>query len=184
MSHFKPKSRSNLALLWRERPRGNSNLIPFASVDNSFEAYIHYDVLHLTLEASKNASPHEIIGLLAGRACQDAYSSYTIIMAAEVARINEIEATPNEVYISSGGYAELRNRLEINQPVLEILGWFHSHLSSPPIPSDEDLIEQSTWTDHNNIALVVSLISESESFGVFQGPEAIPLFCQIAPLAL
>ncbi len=138
--------------------------------------YLDKAVLELIFKASQNAAPRETMGLLAGRACQDEYGSYTIIIAAEVAQSGEIEATETEVYISGQAYAQLRSQLEKNNPVLEILGWFHSHTSSSPILSDEDLIEQSTWTDHNNVAIVVSLISESEPFGVFHGPEAVPLF--------
>lgn len=167
-------------MLWRERPSNNPKLVSFTSINNSFEVYIQENVLQLTFEASLSAAPKETIGLLAGRICQDAYGSYTIVIAAEVAHNAEVEATASEIYISSNSYAQLRSRLEMNHPILETIGWFHSHTTSLPIPSDEDLIEQSTWTDHNNVALIVSLISESERFGLFLGPDAIPLFCRVS----
>ena len=180
MGHFRPKSRSSIGLLWRERPSNNLKLVPFTSVDNSFEVYIQENVLQLTLDASLSATPKEAIGLLAGRVCQDAYGSYTVVIAAEVAHNDEVEATASEIYISSNSYSQLRSRLETNHPILETIGWFHSHTTSPPIPSNEDLIEQSTWTDRNNVALIVSLVSERERFGLFLGPEAIPLFCRVS----
>lgn len=176
MEHFKPKSRSNLSLLWRDRPPNNCNLTSFASPNHDFEVFIDNQVLNLSLQASQNAAPHETIGLLAGRVCQDARGSYTVILAMEAAKDNEIEATPIDVHISSKSYAQLRSRLELNYPVLETVGWFHSHPLSSPILSEEDIVEQSTWTDRNHVALVVSLTGRTEVFGVFYGPEAFPLF--------
>jgi proteasome lid subunit RPN8/RPN11 len=178
MNHFKPKRRSNLASLWRERPRENTSLVLFSSVKDNFEVYIHNAVLDLTFEAGLSALPHETMGLIAGRVCQDSCGLYAVVMAAEAAWREEIKATPSDVYISSGGYTQLRNRLELVHPVLEILGWFHSHPLLPPTPSSEDLIEQRTWTDHNSISLIVSLISECERFGVFHGPQSIPLLAK------
>lgn len=176
MNRFRPKSRSSLALLWRDRPLSNSRLVRFGSIVNNFEVYLHNGVLIQTLEDCQRELPNETIGLLAGRTCQDADGLYTVVTAAEAALSNEIEASPAEVRISSTGYAQLRGRLETNHPVLEVVGWFHSHPLSQAILSNEDLVEQSTWTDNTNVALVVSLISKGERFGMFHGPDAIPLF--------
>jgi proteasome lid subunit RPN8/RPN11 len=176
MNRFRPKSRSSLALLWRDRPLSNSRLLGFASIVSNFEVYLQKEVLIQTFEVSQKALPNETIGLLAGRTCQDAHGPYTVVTAAEAALSDEIVATPIEVRISSQGYAQLRSRLEANHPVLEVVGWFHSHPLSQSILSNEDLVEQLTWTDNANVALVVSLVSQSERFGLFHGPDAVPLF--------
>jgi proteasome lid subunit RPN8/RPN11 len=176
LNRFRPKSRSSVALLWRDRPVSNSSLVGFASIASNFEVYLQNEVLTKTLEVCKNALPNETIGLLAGRTCQDSHGPYTVITAAEAALGDEIESTPAEVRISGAGYAQLRGRLETSHPVLEVIGWFHSHPLTQPLLSKEDLIEQLTWTDNTNIALVVSLVSDGERFGLFHGPDAVLLF--------
>ena len=181
MDRFRPKRRSSLALLWRDRPISNPRFVRFVAIAGIAEAYVQDYVLVQAFQHSEGAMPNETIGLLAGRTCQDATGPYTIITATEAPRSDEVESSPSEVRISSKGYAQLPERLGLNHPVLEVVGWFHSHPSSYPIPSNEDLVEQSTWTDASSVALIVSLVSKHERFGVFQGPDAIPLFQLTSP---
>jgi proteasome lid subunit RPN8/RPN11 len=173
---FSPKLKAGATLLWRDRPSQDPRFICFASLASSFEVYFQHDVLQEALEHCRRALPRETIGLLAGRPCQDARSPFTVVTAIEAAAAAEIQSTPSEVHLSGQGYANLRRRLEMNYPVLEVVGWFHSHPLSAPILSSEDLVEQSTWTDDNAVALVVSLISQVKRFGVFHGPDGVPLF--------
>jgi proteasome lid subunit RPN8/RPN11 len=173
---FRSKHKTGATLLWRNRPPQDPRFFCFASLASSFEVYFQHDVLQNALEHCQRALPKETIGLLAGRPCQDARGAFTVVTGIEAASAAEIQSTPSEVHLSGQGYANLRGRLEMNYPVLEVVGWFHSHPLSAPILSSEDLVEQSTWTDDNAVALVVSLMSQVKRFGVFHGSDGIPLF--------
>ena len=178
MSYFKPKNWIRPSLLWRERPRGNTDYIRFSLTRGGFEVFIHKDVLEITYRFAVESLPNEIIGLLAGRTCQDAQGSYTVVAAAEAAKSVEIYQAPDRVHISAKNYGRVRQRLEKVHPILEIIGWFHSHPILPPRFSPEDIQEQSTWTDVNHIALVISCGPGTERFGVYHGPNSTEMFRQ------
>ena len=88
----------------------------------------------------------------------------------------EVNATPDYVRVSAEDYARLRRRLEKSHPILEMVGWFHSHPTLPPQLSLDDRQEQLTWTDMNHVALVVSCGSSGARFGVYHGPNSIQMF--------
>jgi proteasome lid subunit RPN8/RPN11 len=178
MSYFKPKTWVRPSLLWRERPLGNSNYIRFSLEAGGFEAFIRKDILEITFRLALDALPNETIGLLAGRTCQDILGSYTIVHAVEGAKSEEAHKTPHRVRISAEDYARVRQRLEKAHPVLEMIGWFHSHPTLPPQLSLEDRQEQSTWTDINHVALIVSCGPGEERFGVYHGPQSTQMFRQ------
>jgi proteasome lid subunit RPN8/RPN11 len=178
MSYLKPKKWVRPSLLWRERPRGNSDYIRFSLTTGVFEAFIRKDVLETAYQVALEALPNETMGLLAGRVCQDAQGRYTLVHAAEGANSDEVYSTPNRVRISAKDYATVRQRLERAHPALEMVGWFHSHPTLQPQFSLEDMREQSTWTDINHVALVVSCGSVAERFGLYCGPDSTEMFRQ------
>jgi proteasome lid subunit RPN8/RPN11 len=178
MSYLKSKNWIRPSLLWRERPRNNANYVRFSPTAVGFELFIRNEVLRAAYGAALQALPNETIGLLAGRVCQDPEGSYTVADAVEGAEGKEVYATPHHVRISAEDYAQLRRRLEMAHPILEMVGWFHSHPRLPPQFSLDDRQEQLTWPDINHVALVVSCGAWGERFGVYHGPNSIQMFQQ------
>lgn len=162
--------------LVRPRPSENDNFVPFSAEGDGFSVYVHREVLEYIERESRHAAPNETIGLLAGRVCRDpAHGPYTLIMAADSARTDEVEASPGHVHISASGNASVRHRLEETHPDREVVGWYHSHPRYPARFSQVDNAEQSTWNDPNHVGIVFSGTGEPDPFGVYRGPEAVRL---------
>ncbi|HEV2915107.1 MAG TPA: Mov34/MPN/PAD-1 family protein [Pyrinomonadaceae bacterium] len=177
MANFKIKSKNSApTLLARPRPLGNGSFVTFSSEDDGFRAYVHQDVLDFIAGVARHAEPDEAIGLLAGRICYDPRNGpYTLVMAADGASKEEVEASPSHVRISATGHASVRRRLEDSHPDREIVGWYHSHPHYPARFSLVDAKEQATWNDPNHIGIVFSGTERKEPFGVYRGPGAILL---------
>lgn len=178
---FEPIYNVPSALPSRLRPVNNNDLICFGPSKNGFEAYIHREVLGAIEREAQRARPDETIGLLAGRVWQDNKGEYAVVLAIEGALKGEIDAGPSHVRISAAGNANVRNRLERAHVALDVIGWYHSHPSYPPEFSLVDIEEQTTWKDLNSIGIVYSGLPGSESFGVYQGPDAEKLSRQKPP---
>lgn len=177
MANFRAKAKTGPPTpLVRQRPAENDNLVAFAAEGEGFSAYVHRDVLEFIESESRRAAPNEAIGLLAGRICQDPVRGpYTLVLAADIARPGEVEASPSHVHISAGGNASVRRRLEDTYPDREVVGWFHSHPHYPAQFSHVDIAEQSTWNDPHHIGIVFSGTEKNEPFGVYRGPGAARL---------
>src|SRR6185503_13845852 len=128
----------------------------FVSERDGFAALIHHNVKEAIAREAFEALPNETIGLLAGRVLRDERGPYTLVLAAQGARPDEIDATPSHVHISANGHADVRSRLEASAYGLDIIGWYHSHPRFPARFSSVDVTEQSTWRDPNHIGIVIS----------------------------
>lgn len=182
MDYFKPKNAAHSHLLTRPRPAGDTDWACYISSEDGFEAFIHKSVLNQIHHEAKQAAPDETIGLLAGRVWRDEAGPYTLVMISAGARRNEIEATPSHVRISGDGLAQVRERLEADNPALEVVGWFHSHPTYRAQFSATDRVEQSTWSDPNHIGIVYSALPGETPYGIYRGPEAVMLSPKRAPV--
>lgn len=176
MQDFKPKKKHHSHLLMRTRPEEDPDLVPYVCPNGEFEVFIHRVVLSQIHSDAARAVPDETIGLLAGRVWRDEKGAYTLVLAAKGAVRDEIDATPSHVRISGGDLSQVRQRLEIDNPAMEIVGWYHSHPTFRPSFSSVDVTEQSTWSDPNHIGIVYSgLPGEPLPYGVYRGPDAVKL---------
>lgn len=169
-SLFLPKRQAHPSLPFRERPEPSAEYARYSSGRDSFEAIITQSVLDEIYEQSLNAKPDEIAGLLAGRTWQDTNGPYTIILAAGLATKQYVESSASRVKVSGAGVSEVRQRIETAHWSMDILGWYHSHPTYTAYFSSVDESEQATWTDPNNIGIVISCIPNEERFGVYRGP--------------
>lgn len=173
---FKPIEKNAYASLpFITRPDQPETFKSFASESDCFEVFLHRDVQEAIRRAAREAAPNETIGMLAGRVLRDERGPYTLVLAATGARVNEVEATPSHVRISTSGHAEVRRRLESSAHGLDIIGWYHSHPRFPARFSPVDITEQSTWRDPNHVGIVFSGVDEVEPLGVYRGPKSILL---------
>lgn len=173
MEYFRPRQKLNYSNLpFVSRPRNNQTFTTYASGQDGFAAFVHSEVRQAISEKAEEASPNETVGLLAGRVLRDEHGAYTLVLAIEGARPQEIEATPSRVRMSANGQAEVRSRLETSAYGLDVIGWYHSHPRFPAQFSPEDFIEQSTWRDPNHIGIVISGLGSEKPLGVYRGPQA------------
>ena len=170
--YFQPQKPAFASLPFISRPARDEKFIVFMSEHDGFAAFIHQDVRDDIFHEVHKAMPNETIGLLAGRVMRDEHGPYTLVLSAECARHDEVEATPSHVRISAAGHAQVRSRLESSAYGLDIIGWYHSHPRFPARFSPVDKTEQSTWRDPNHLGVVISGNDMREPIGVYRGPEA------------
>jgi proteasome lid subunit RPN8/RPN11 len=181
MEYFQPRPRTTYPNLpFISRPSLEREFSAFVSEQDGFAALIHQDVKESISREAVKALPNETIGLLAGRVLRDERGPYTLVLAAQGARPDEIDATPSHVHISANGHAQVRNRLEGSAYGLDVIGWYHSHPRFPARFSPVDVTEQSTWRDPNHIGIVISGIDHVDPFGVYRGPKATLLTNSVA----
>jgi proteasome lid subunit RPN8/RPN11 len=183
--YFEPQKKTTFASLpFIARPTRDENFVVFTSEDDGFTVFIHRDVTDDISHKAHEAAPNETIGLLAGRVMRDERGPYTLVLAAEGARRDEVEATPSHVRISARGHAQVRGRLESSAYGLDIIGWYHSHPRYPARFSSVDVTEQSTWRDQNHLGIVISGSDAREPLGVYRGPHAAlltPVMSELPP---
>jgi desampylase len=174
VANFRAKGKAaSPSPLVRPRPADNSSFIAFAADGDGFCAYVHRSVLERIEGHARRGDPDEIIGLLAGRICQDLRRvPYTLVMAAEGATADEADGGPGHVHISPEGRASVSHRLIDSHPDREVVGWYHSHPRGPAHFSHTDASEQAGWTDPNQIGIVFAVRAPEEPLGVYRGPEA------------
>lgn len=143
-AQFQPKRVGSQYMLCKSRPKNNEAFDSYVSPHDGFEAFIDVNLLKQISQESEYAAPYETIGLLAGRVWRDEKGPYTLVLAASSATREQVEATASHVRISGYEMAELREKLEMANPALEIIGWYHSHPRFTPNYSSEDKTEQST----------------------------------------
>jgi len=168
---FIPKRPAHPALPFRERPKASDQHVCYMSERSSFEVYIARAALEKIYEQAESAKPDEIVGLLAGRIWQDVSGPFTVVLAAEIASYQYVEASPSRVKISGAGVNDVRQRIETTHWAMEVIGWYHSHPVYLAHYSSVDEAEQATWTDPNYIGIVVSCLPGEERFGVYRGPQ-------------
>jgi proteasome lid subunit RPN8/RPN11 len=186
MANFRAKGKpATPSPLVRPRPERNGSFVSFAAEDDGFCAYVHRDVLERIEAHAREGGRNEVIGLLAGRICQDLQRvPYTLVMAAEGAVGGEATSGPSSVHISPEGRASVSHRLMASHPDREIVGWYHSHPHGSPHFSMPDTKEQAGWTDANHVGIVVAVRGRegqpaargaADAFGVYRGPGALRL---------
>lgn len=88
--------------------------------------------------------PREVCGVLAGRRVEDATPSAEIVEA--IRRVPNVAANPRIAY-ELDPKETLRTVEEVESEGLDVLGFYHSHPESDPVPSETDRRE-ATWTGY------------------------------------
>jgi proteasome lid subunit RPN8/RPN11 len=171
MNGFNPKLSRASSLVWRERP-DDERFAVYGPDSDGFECFVERVVLDYLLDEMRRRAPNETIGILAGRACQDALGPYLLVLAADGARPGEAEAGASHVRISGDGNTVVRERLARRYPAYDHVGWWHSHPRYEPRFSGVDVGEQRTWSNPNHVGIVVSGLERTEPIGVYRGPTA------------
>jgi len=153
---FAPRGRSASALLVQPRPHGNPGYTVYGGLAEAPAVYIHRRVLAQLRTGALEAAPNETIGVLLGRPCRDERGTYVIVEAAVTARPDEYQGTPGAVRISAAGRNALNRRAGRRYPVLEVIGWWHSHPHGAPRYSGVDLDEQATYPQPYHVGVVVA----------------------------
>src|SRR5205814_108276 len=118
-------------------PKG---FISFGRDDASLPGvFVHNGVLADLAEAARQALPNEVIGLVYGRAWQDAEGPWVVVQHFVSAEPGESEATPGHCHLTAEGSARLRRRAEARYLGDEPVGWAHSHAGWDPAFSRGDL---------------------------------------------
>jgi proteasome lid subunit RPN8/RPN11 len=111
------------------------------------------DVLREMVGHAREAAPAECCGLLAG-------SGDSIV---EAIRTRNIAAAPTRFRIDPRDHIERRR--DLRRRGLEVVGFYHSHVQSPPIPSERDR-DEAAYPDH--LFAIVSLASNPPETRVFR----------------
>jgi proteasome lid subunit RPN8/RPN11 len=181
---FAPRGRSAATLLFQPRPTGNARYSVYACAGQTPSVFVHERVLGQLAEAALDAFPNETIGVLLGRPCRDEQGTYAMVEAGLTAGSQEHEGTGGMVRISAGGRSLLHRRAALLYPVLEPVGWWHSHPHGPPWYSSVDLDEQATYPKPYHVGIVVAVRGydagggtrrDEDAFGVYVGPEGVRL---------
>ena len=169
------RQQTHASLPFVARPIPDEGFIIFTSEPDGFEALLHQGVsASISLDACQ-AAPNEIMGLLAGRVLRDERGPYTLVLAAEGARQDEIEATTGYARFSASGRPRLRARLELSACGLDIVGWYQSHPANPARFSSADKAEQLAWNDPNHLGLIIGGKDALEPLRLYRGPGAARL---------
>ena len=112
------------------------------------------DVVDAILAHARAAAPNECCGLLLGR-------GEDIVEAVRARNIADEPAT--RFLIDPDDHFAARRTARTRG--LEVVGFYHSHLGSPPEPSERDLAE---FSYPGHLYLIVSLSSEPAEIGLFR----------------
>lgn len=115
------------------------------------------------------AQPRETMGLLAGRACEEATGPYTLVVGAVEAK--SAETGRAHVFTDTARMAELVEHLRERFPIAEVVGWWHTHPGYGTRFSGVDEATQATFTAGSSVGLVVDPTrAHPEGMGVYLGP--------------
>ncbi len=140
----------------------------------SVSAFIDDALLDQLQNWAVAAKPNEVLGVLLGRRFRDRQGIYAVITsAAEACTSNSGVA---HVQVSAESLSETRRAALADEPMLDPVGWWHSH-PSPSGFSSVDRREQATWTHTAAIGLVVFMRDTSTGFpaAAYCGPAATPM---------
>lgn len=168
---FETRGRRSSSFLFLSRPPAGEDYVLYGSSSGAPCVFVHRRVLRQLRREAERATPNEIIGTLLGRPCQDEKGVYVVVGAAVTAARDEFVGTPGAVRISAAGKSTLRHRAGQQFPMLEEVGWWHSHPRGMPRFSPVDRNEQATYHTHH-VGIVVAVEHPRDEFGVYVGPEA------------
>jgi proteasome lid subunit RPN8/RPN11 len=114
---------------------------------------ISRDALDLIVSHARDAQPAECCGLLLGNE----------MVIAEAVRTPNTSDDPNRFFIEPE--AHIAARRQARERGLAVVGFYHSHPHSPPVPSATDLAEAS-YPDH--LYLIVSPARERAQIRIFR----------------
>lgn len=180
---FAAHGRTSAALLVRPRPAVNGEYAVYCGQRESPTVFVHRRALGQLRDNALAALPNETIGVLLGRPCRDEGGEYAIVEAALAASSAEHAGSMQAVQISSTGRSALHRRAMQRHPVLESVGWWHSHPLGPPRYSQVDREEQATFPRVYHVGIVVAAERyaseddhrEPDPLGVYVGPRALRL---------
>jgi proteasome lid subunit RPN8/RPN11 len=184
---FAPRGRSATAVLFQPRPGGNPRYRVYVGPPGALSVFIHRRALDQISRGAHSAFPNETIGVLLGRPCRDEQGTYAIVEVGLTAEPKEHEGTGGMVRISSQGRSMLHRRAGQLHPVLETVGWWHSHPHGPARYSSVDLDEQATYPKPYHVGIVVAVRryggdlddpGDDGPFGVYIGPGGLRLWPQ------
>lgn len=123
------------------------------------------------LQASAAAAmPLETGGLLVGRIFRDDIGRYATVVG--FVEAPKGTGTAGHISMPSEMVADLKRQAAREHPTSDVIGWWHSHLGESRY-SPTDKKTQSTWTDPENVGILV-FGSYDKTIGiVHQGPEAV-----------
>lgn len=101
-------------------------------------------VLAHAREGADDDPPREVCGVLAGRRIEDATPPAEAVEA--VRRVPNVAESPRTTY-ELDPEETLRTVEAVESDGLDVLGFYHSHPESDPVPSETDR-EEATWTGY------------------------------------
>lgn len=110
-------------------------------------------VVGRVVEHARRAAPSECCGLLLGDGAN----------VAEAVPIRNISESPARFLIDPAEHIAERRRARVRG--LSVMGFYHSHPHSAPLPSASDR-DEATYPDH--LYLIVSLAADPPELGLFQ----------------
>lgn len=182
----------NVTLLVQPRPRANSAYIIYGDGLDAPEVHVHVRVLEDLRRAAVDAIPHEAIGALVGRPCRDDYGVFVVVENALTAEPGEYVRAPDATRISDAGRTEIHRRAARQHPVLEPVGWWHSHQRGLPRYNPVGPEDQATCPPyHVEIVVAADLIGALapparppfDLLGVHVGPAATLLEARLPAAA-
>jgi proteasome lid subunit RPN8/RPN11 len=137
--------------------------------------FVHYRVLDDLFRLERSQHPDETAGLLFGGFFGDRGTSCAIVTDLIPPEDQEVLGTPTTVTITAQGAERMIARAWQRNPLLQVLGWGHTHPRFEAYFSATDKEEQRVWRHPASVGIVVSgLPSAEDPYKVFVGPEATP----------
>lgn len=166
---FTPRGRLERTPLLRPAPApSQSGWLRFGG-EQEGRVYLSVGVGDSLQAWAEEAQPHETMGILAGRPCEDAEGPYTLVVGAVQAR--DPETGRAHVFTDSAGMAELVADLRERFPIAEVVGWWHTHPGYGTRFSVVDEQTQATFTARSCVGLVVDpTLPRPQALGVYLGP--------------
>ncbi len=158
------------------RPR--SHLGPMAEFRSDgaepISALIQPELLDELRRNAEAGRPNEVLGLLLGRRFADGIGRYAVICDLVQAEADDSGAV--HVRVDAETISELRRTALEDKPILDPVGWWHTH-PSPSGFSSVDRREQGTWQDPAAIGLIAYMTGTTRDRPVtaYCGPNAVSM---------
>ena len=135
--------------------------------------FVHRQVLIDLVRLERDQHPNETAGLLFGGQFSDGGMDCAVVTDLISPLAGEVEGTPATVTITARGAERMIARAWLRNPLLQVLGWGHTHPRFKAYFSATDREEQSAWKHPASVGIVISgLAAAEESYKVFVGPES------------
>ncbi|MBI4438185.1 Mov34/MPN/PAD-1 family protein [Candidatus Uhrbacteria bacterium] len=133
--------------------------------------YLSEAVLDDLVAWARAAVPRETMGLLAGRACEDADGPYTLVTGA----VRAVRADAGHAHVFAGveEMAALMEDLRWGWPIAEVVGWWHTHPGYGTRFSRTDEATQATFPAASSVGVVIDpSLPIGQGTGAYLGPRS------------